>query len=200
MQVSGVRAVGRVDGSGQVLTGARAPGGLGTGAGANPFVLSAEAFQARGGTDESQTERAPLPGGGAWAEVSLAPGTRAGMVHVSVAYHSSLDMDSGAGETIPTVALQAEVRATWLRNVGREAATRGEQAAKIAQALASVAAIPGQSTVSVSGADQASEGLPTTVLLGGALHPLTPTVWLPAEYPPPPDDPYLAAQVREPAA
>jgi len=124
----------------------------------------------------------------------MTPGNVPGMMHVSVRLSAGPGASDGPGaDGDPVVSLEADVRSTWLQNVSRGASTQNEQATRIAEALANVAALPGQGTVRAGG---------QSGVIRGPVRPAWPQVWLPAEYPPPPDDPSLIAEVRaqDPAA
>ncbi|MFN8507001.1 MAG: hypothetical protein U0547_05470 [Dehalococcoidia bacterium] len=153
-------------------------------------VLSADAYRAaqdgQPGGDGGQM--AFTAEGGRTGRVTMSPASVPGMVHVSVRLASGPGAADGPGaDADPVVTLEADVRGTWIQNVSRGASTQNEQATRIAEALARVASLPGQATVHASG---------EAALIRGPVRPRWPQVWLPAEYPPPPDDPALVAQMR----
>ncbi|HMS59919.1 MAG TPA: hypothetical protein PKA49_13830 [Tepidiformaceae bacterium] len=159
-------------------------------------VLSADAYRAAqdgaGGDESGQLPFTAQGGRAGW--VTMTPGNVPGMMHVSVRLSAGPGASDGPGaDGDPVVSLEADVRSTWLQNVSRGASTQNEQATRIAEALANVAALPGQGTVRAGG---------QSGVIRGPVRPAWPQVWLPAEYPPPPDDPSLIAEVRaqDPAA
>ncbi|MCC6388523.1 MAG: hypothetical protein IT302_14205 [Dehalococcoidia bacterium] len=154
-------------------------------------VLSADAYRAAhdggpaGGGDGQMAFTAE---GGRAGRVTMSPASVPGMVHVSVRLASGPGSADGPGaDPDPIVSLEADVRSGWIQNVSRGASTQNEQATRIAEALARVASLPGQATVQANG---------EAALIRGPVRPRWPQVWLPAEYPPPPDDPSLVAQMR----
>lgn len=153
-------------------------------------VLSADAYRAARGDGGDEPAQLPFsPVAGHVGTVTLTPSTVPGMVHVSVRLSAGPGASDGPGaDADPVVSLEADVRSTWLQNVSRGASTQNEQATRIAEALAHVAALPAQSTVVASGEPH---------LIRGPVRARWPQVWLPAEYPPPPDDPSLVAELRK---
>lgn len=152
-------------------------------------VLSADAYRAaHDGQRGDDGQMAFTAEGGRAGRVTMSPASVPGMVHVSVRLASGPGAGDGPGaDADPIVSLEADVRSSWIQNVSRGASTQNEQAARIAEALARVASLPGQATVQASG---------EAALIRGPVRPRWPQVWLPAEYPPPPDDPSLVAQMR----
>lgn len=166
---------------------------------ADRVVLSAEAYRTlAGGPGTGALDTPPMPFDlpGHKGTVSMTPGSIPGTVNVRVSL-DALAQGAGAGPVARTQ-LDATVRASWVDAVSRGAAGDSLQAGRVAEALRFVAAIPGQATVQV-----VSPSLPQAVIIRGPVHPSGDMVWLPAEYPPPADDPALVAQLapdgRDPA-
>jgi len=178
----------------------QAVGGLATGAtgngrdawtGADRVVLSAEAFRhaARDEPSGPAPVVLPLDSGDVIVMAGAAPGT----IHVAVRLLSPLTTLNDVTAPGPAVVFEADVRSGWLDNVVRGASTPNEQAVRIARALADLAAVPGQRTVTVHAV--VPPGMDWGLRTRGPARTTAPPAWLPAEYPPPPDDPALVAQV-----
>lgn len=192
-----VRAAGRIDGT-----------GLGTGEhgsqhrqpdqGRDRVVLSPEAHRlAREESSLPSVGTSHVPAGGVWTRVTVQPSDRNGMTHVSVRYYVDPADSPDGGADEPAVHLEAEVRTTWLAGITEGTAGGSDRMARIAEALASIAAIPGQSTVAIA----ATSPDPASPAEDAAASATTGAAGLrPAGYPPPADDLLLAAQVRQPAA
>src|SRR5262249_13089876 len=120
---------------------------------------------------------------------------RAGMTHVTVVYFEAGEASSGQALE-PTIELEADVRTSWLAAVTQGDVHPAERAGRIAEALAGIASIPGQSTVAVGAARSGSAIGPEPVRLRGVMKPKAAAAWLLAAYPPPKDDPILVAQVQ----
>jgi hypothetical protein len=178
----------------------QAAGGLGDGAagsgrdawsGADRVVLSAEAFRhaAQGEGAEPAPVVLPMDSG----DVVVTAGAAGGTLHIAVRLLPPLTTLNDVTAPGPTAVFEADVRSGWLDNVVRGASTPNEQAVRIARALAELAAVPGQRTVTVHGV--VAPGMDWGARIRGPVRPAAPLAWLPAEYPPPPDDPTLVAQV-----
>ena len=76
--------------------------------------------------------------------VMLHPGQSPGTVRVTVTLS-----DSGKTGAVPGLALAAEVRRTWLRSVCGNSLDSPEVVSKIVHALATIAALPNQTTVEI---------------------------------------------------
>lgn len=110
-------------------------------------------------------------------------GPRPGVVHVSIRLAAPL---GEADEHGPRLTLEADVSSQWIVSVTRGASTQNEQAVRVAEALRD--ASNGNAAATVHGVD--------VPVIRGPVRPQWPVVWLPAEYPPPPDDPALIAQLN----
>ncbi|MGE5596997.1 MAG: hypothetical protein ACM3S1_13315 [Hyphomicrobiales bacterium] len=120
--------------------------------------------------------------------IRMKAGPRPGVVHVTIEMGGGSEPDPMS----PRVAVEAEVTSQWLQAVTRGASSQNEQAVRIAEALRRAGRPPEQ----LPGASL----LPLSIhvdapVIRGPLKPLPPFVWLPAEYPPPPDDAGLVAEL-----
>lgn len=111
-------------------------------------------------------------------------GPRPGVVHVSVRVDAPLGEPDDHG---PRLTLEADVSSQWMASVTRGASTQNEQAVRVAEALRDAG----------NGNGRTSGARAEVPVIRGPVRPQWPVVWLPAEYPPPPDDPSLIAQLNE---
>lgn len=123
--------------------------------------------------------------------VSMKAGPTPGVVHVTV----RLDPPRVEGDNAfaPHLAMEADVSSAWIQAVTRGASTQNEQARRIAEALRD--ATRGEAKTPGAAALPAALFVDPPIIRGPLRHE-PPFVWLPAEYPPPPDDPALAAELQ----
>ncbi|MCK9519684.1 MAG: hypothetical protein M0R74_11775 [Dehalococcoidia bacterium] len=154
---------------------------------AQQVELGREASRLGAETDGSEPRKFTLPFDyqGQAGRLVMKSGPRPGTVHVSVRVEAPLA--ESVDEHAPRLAIEADVSSQWILSVTRGASTQNEQAVRVAEALR----------------DASSGDKPEGVLkvdapqIRGPVRPQWPGVWLPAEYPPPPDDPSLMAQLTE---
>lgn len=123
--------------------------------------------------------------------VSMKAGPTPGVVHVTVRLDPPLA--EGPDAFAPHLAMEADVSSTWIHTITSGASTQNEQARRIAEALRD--ATRGGSDVP-GAADLPASLFVDPPIIRGPLRHEPPFVWLPAEYPPPPDDPALVAELR----
>ncbi|MCC7366422.1 MAG: hypothetical protein IT303_18845 [Dehalococcoidia bacterium] len=114
------------------------------------------------------------------ATLMMRPSARPGHLQVMV----RLTAPPAGDDIAPaTVTIQANVSSNWLQSLWRGASSQNEQAVRVAESLTQVAR------------DLAPAVVPGAPVIRGPVKPGWPQVWLPAEYPPPPDDPSLLAEL-----